>query len=34
MGGNEPLGYEAEGRSLKIVEQEAEVVRTIYKLYQ
>jgi len=33
MGGNEPLGYEADGRSLRIKEDEAKTVRTIYQLY-
>jgi len=33
MGGRVPLGYEADGRSLKIVEQDAETVRRIYLLY-
>ncbi len=33
MGGQVPLGYEPDGRSLKIVEEEAETVRHIYKLY-
>lgn len=33
MGGQVPLGYEADGRSLKIVEEDAETVRTIYQLY-
>lgn len=34
MGGNVPLGYEADGRTLKIKEPEAQVIRTIYDLYQ
>lgn len=34
MGGNVPLGYEPDGRTLKIVEHEATTVRTIYDLYQ
>jgi DNA invertase Pin-like site-specific DNA recombinase len=33
MGGYVPLGYEADGRALKIVESEAETVRTIFRLY-
>jgi DNA invertase Pin-like site-specific DNA recombinase len=33
MGGYVPLGYEADGRTLKIVESEAETVRTIFRLY-
>ncbi|MBD8649482.1 recombinase family protein [Rhizobium sp. CFBP 13726] len=33
MGGRVPLGYEADGRSLKIVEEDAETVRKIYQLY-
>lgn len=33
MGGNVPLGYEADGRSLKIREDEAKTIRTIYDLY-
>ncbi|TDK29153.1 recombinase family protein [Rhizobium deserti] len=33
MGGRVPLGYEADGRSLKIVEEDAETVRRIYQLY-
>jgi site-specific DNA recombinase len=33
MGGTVPLGYEADGRSLKIVEEEAETVRRLYQLY-
>ncbi|MBT6512598.1 MAG: recombinase family protein [Rhodospirillaceae bacterium] len=33
MGGNEPLGYQADGRSLKICEDEARVVRGIFHLY-
>ena len=33
MGGNVPLGYEADGRTLKIVEAEAATVRTLYDLY-
>ncbi|MFQ6552648.1 recombinase family protein [Aestuariibius insulae] len=34
MGGLVPLGYQAEGRSLKIDETEAATVRMLYKLYQ
>ena len=33
MGGNVPLGYEADGRTLKINEQEASIIRLIYDLY-
>ncbi|HEX2552747.1 MAG TPA: recombinase family protein [Microvirga sp.] len=33
MGGCVPLGYEADGRTLKVNEGEAETVRTIYRLY-
>lgn len=33
MGGQVPLGYEPDGRSLKIVEEEAETVRRIFQLY-
>ncbi|QGY00423.1 recombinase family protein [Roseovarius faecimaris] len=34
MGGNVPLGYQANGRTLKIDEAEAHTVRTLYDLYQ
>ncbi len=34
MGGSVPIGYEADGRSLKINEIEANTVRTIYDMYQ
>jgi site-specific DNA recombinase len=34
MGGNVPLGYEPDGRSLKIKEPDAQVIRTIYDLYK
>lgn len=34
MGGSVPIGYEADGRSLKIDEKEAETIRIIYSLYQ
>jgi len=34
MGGLEPLGYEADGRTLKIIPEEAETVRTIFDLYR
>lgn len=34
MGGSVPIGYEADGRSLKLNEEEAEAIRTIYALYQ
>jgi len=33
MGATVPLGYAADGRSLKIAELDAEVIRTIYDLY-
>lgn len=33
MGGAIPLGYEPEGRTLKIIPGEAETVRTLYELY-
>jgi DNA invertase Pin-like site-specific DNA recombinase len=33
MGGQVPLGYEPAGRSLKIVEEEADTVRRIFDLY-
>ncbi|MBK7952317.1 MAG: recombinase family protein [Deltaproteobacteria bacterium] len=33
MGGLVPLGYEAEGRTLKIVESEANTVREIFRMY-
>jgi len=33
MGGNVPLGYEPDGRTLKVKESEAQIVRTIYRLY-
>lgn len=34
MGGNRPLGYKPEGRSLLIDEEEAKVIRLIYALYE
>lgn len=34
MGGHVPLGYRADGRTLKIDEAEAHTVRTLFKLYQ
>ena len=34
MGGNVPLGYEADRRTLKIVEAEATTVRALYDIYQ
>jgi hypothetical protein len=34
MGGQVPLGYEPDGRTLKINEAEAVVVRTLYDLYE
>lgn len=33
MGGNVPLGYQADGRTLKIDEKEAEIIRALYDLY-
>lgn len=33
MGGIAPIGYAANGRSLRIVEEEAQTVRTLYGLY-
>ncbi|NEK25179.1 recombinase family protein [Sulfitobacter sp. JBTF-M27] len=33
MGGNVPLGYQADGRTLKIEEQEAATIRCLYELY-
>lgn len=33
MGGPIPLGYEPDGRTLRIVEEEAKIVRTLYDLY-
>ena len=33
MGGLVPLGYEADGRTLKIVEAEAKVVRRLFQIY-
>ena len=33
MGGTPPLGYAADGRSLKIVDEHAELVRDIYRRY-
>ncbi|UWR01910.1 recombinase family protein [Ruegeria conchae] len=33
MGGNVPLGYQADGRTLKIDEEEAEVIKALYDLY-
>ncbi len=34
MGGTVPLGYEPDGRTLKIVEEDAATVRTLYDLYR
>lgn len=34
MGGNVPLGYDPDGRTLQINEEEADTVRTIYRLYE
>ncbi|WP_299851183.1 recombinase family protein [uncultured Roseovarius sp.] len=34
MGGNVPLGYDADGQTLKINTEEAEAVATIYDLYE
>ncbi len=33
MGGNVPLGYQADGRTLKIDDEEAATIRTLYDLY-
>src|SRR5690606_15130717 len=33
MGGFVPLGYEAAGRTLEVVEVEAKIVRRVYQLY-
>ncbi|WP_299085593.1 recombinase family protein [uncultured Ruegeria sp.] len=33
MGGNVPLGYEADGRTLKINEEESATIRALYDLY-
>lgn len=33
MGGNIPLGYEPDGRTLRIVEEEARIIRILYDLY-
>jgi len=33
MGGNIPLGYEPDGRTLKIKEADARIIRTMYDLY-
>ena len=33
MGGMSPLGYDADGRTLKINAREAEIVRTLFRLY-
>ena len=33
MGGNVPLGYEPDGRTLRIVDDEARTVRTLFDLY-
>lgn len=34
MGGNVPLGYDADGRTLRINENEAEAIMTLYDLYE
>lgn len=34
MGGQVPLGYDADGRTLKINEAEAKTIRTLYDLYE
>ena len=34
MGGNVPLGYEPDGRTLKVNEPDAQIIRTIYDLYK
>lgn len=33
MGGNVPLGYDPDGRTLKINESDAQIIRTLYDLY-
>ncbi len=33
MGGSAPLGYQPDGRTLKVEETEAETIRTLYNLY-
>ncbi|WP_170763693.1 recombinase family protein [Ruegeria lacuscaerulensis] len=33
MGGNVPLGYQADGRTLKIDEEESATIRALYELY-
>jgi DNA invertase Pin-like site-specific DNA recombinase len=34
MGGNVPMGYDPDGRSLKINDSEAKVIRTLFDLYE
>ncbi|APE44410.1 resolvase [Sulfitobacter alexandrii] len=34
MGGQVPLGYDADGRTLKIRDDEAQIIRTLYDLYE
>ena len=34
MGGNVPLGYESDGRTLKVKEPDAQIIRTLYDLYK
>ena len=34
MGGNVPLGYEPDGRTLKIKQTDAQIIRTIYHIYK
>lgn len=34
MGGNVPIGYEPDGRTLKINDEEADTVRTLFNLYE
>ena len=34
MGGNVPMGYEPDGRTLRVLGPEAETIRTLYALYQ
>ncbi|WP_413718003.1 recombinase family protein [Silicimonas sp. MF1-12-2] len=34
MGGNVPMGYEPDGRTLRVLEPEAETIRMIYDLYR
>ena len=34
MGGSLPLGYAPDGRSLRIVEEDAQIVRQLFDLYE